>query len=88
MECRAPGVEEGQVPDLEVAVVPLKARDCQQKAEVLQTLVSRHRSRVSSAAVVEVGDLGSQRSTKLSLCSVEQEGGWRISLPLRLAAAL
>jgi hypothetical protein len=88
MECHAPGVEEGQVPDLEAAVVPLKARDCQQKAEVLQTLVSRHRSRVSSAAVVEVGDLGSQRSTKLSLCSVEQEGGWRISLPLRLAAAL
>jgi hypothetical protein len=88
MECHAPGVEEGQVPDLEAAVVPLKARDCQQKAEVLQTLVSRHRSRVSSAAVAEVGDLGSQRSTKLSLCSVEQEGGWRISLPLRLAAAL
>jgi hypothetical protein len=88
MECHAPGVEEGQVPDLEAAVVPLKARDCQQKAEVLQTLVSRHRSRVSSAAVAEVGDLGSQRSTKLSLCSVEQEEGLQISLPPQLVAVL
>jgi hypothetical protein len=91
MEYLAPGAEAEQVLDLEAVVVRLKAPYCQQKAEAHQILlltVSHRRSRVSSAAVVEVGDLGLQHSTRLSLCLVEREGGLRICLLLQLAAVL
>jgi hypothetical protein len=91
MECLALGEEVGLVLDLEAAAVRLKAPCCQQKAEAHQILpltISRRRSRVSSAAVVGVGDLGLRHSTMLSLYSVEREEGLRISLLLQLAAVL
>jgi hypothetical protein len=90
MECLALGVEAGQVPDLEEAVVLQRARDCQRMAEVHQIWslpVSRRRLRVSLVAVVEVEVLDSRHSTKLLLCLVELEEGLQTSLLLRLAAA-
>jgi hypothetical protein len=83
--------EVGPVLDLGEEAVLLRVRDCQQKAEVRQTLslpVSRHHSRVSLVVVVEAEDLDLQHSTKLAPYSVALEVGSRIFRLLQLEEVL
>jgi hypothetical protein len=91
MGYRDQGVAAGLVLDSEEGVVLLKVSYCQQKEAARQTCLPRASPRLARVSLVvaeEAEDLDSQRSTRLALCSVGLEVGWRISRLLQSGVVL